>query len=231
MIRAEDMNLGTGLARCRFCNAVFRLPAELFPAGVPGERGAEADGRTTNRRMVPRPGAVTVSRQDGMLVMDRRWFGAQYVFMAFFSVFWIGFLVFWYSVALRSEAPLAMVLFPLLHVAAGLAMTYGTVAGFVNHTWITVGGGQLTVRHGPLPWWGNRSIPTEQLGQLYCDEVIHRNRNSTTRSFRLLAVLKDGTRAVLAKGLHEADAARFMEWQTEEFLGIEDRPVVGELSK
>ena len=233
MIHAEDMNLATGMAKCRFCHAVFRLPEAVFPAAraEPGARREAYETAGEPRRVVPRPAKVTVTQQGGVLTINRPWFSPVYLFLVFFCVLWFGFLAFWYTLAFAANAPLLFFLFPLIHVAAGVAIAYTTLAGFVNHTVVAVGNGRLSVRHGPLPWRGNRTLPTAALQQLYCDDVLVRTRNGSRRTFRLHAVLRDGSKLQILSGIDDADVPLFVERQVEDWLGIEDQRVAGELGR
>src|SRR5262252_7413131 len=133
------------------------------------------------RLEVPLPGHVQMSRDGGDLVLDVRWFRPYHVFMLFFSLFWCGFLVFWYSQTLSHPSPSNIMLwFPLLHVGVGIGVSYSTIAGFVNHTRITVGNGAVDVKLGPLPWWGARRVPSTEIVQVYCEEVSPSRRGGSS---------------------------------------------------
>jgi hypothetical protein len=54
------------------------------------------------------------------------------------------------------------------------------LAGFFNKTVIDVGQSMLLVRHGPIPWPGNRRLSTADVTQLYCEEKTSRRRNCDT---------------------------------------------------
>lgn len=160
--------------------------------------------------------------------MRRSWYSHQLFFLAFFCVFWDGFMINWYYMILGAESsPGAMFLvFPLLHVAVGVGLTYRTLAGFLNKTWITVADGEVTVRHGPLPWLGNRKVPPGEIQQLYCEQIKGKNGHSS--SYTLSAVLRDGRKIDLIKSLPNAAQVLYFEQRIEEHLGIEPAPVAGE---
>jgi hypothetical protein len=187
-----------------------------------------ADRRETIE--VPLPEHVSVEQGADGLVLSHRWFRPIYIFMAFFCVFWDGFLIAWYFGIPTQGAPrpASFYWFPLLHVGAGLWLTYYTIAGFLNRTLIGVNQGEITIRHTPLPWLGGRRIQAGELKQLYCEE-IHGRRSQTT--FQLCAVRKDGTKLKLLTGLPGSDVALLLEERIERQLGIQDRHVPGELSK
>lgn len=210
------MNLETMAARCRACQSLVDLRAEQTAAGAP--------------LPVPLPERVTVRDFGGELRIERRWFTWTAIFFAFFCTFWLGFLAFWYAMAI-GVGNVPMMLFPLLHVAVGAGLLYFTVALFVNRTWIVVGGGVLTVRHGPLPWPGNRDIATAALEQLYCEEHISRTRNGTTVTYSVRARGTDGRLVKLVTGLPQRDQALFIEERIERHLGIVNRHVRSEIGR
>jgi hypothetical protein len=124
-----------------------------------------------------------------------------------------------------------MLVFPLLHLAVGVFLTYYTVAGIYNRTIITVGQGTLSIQHGPLPWPGSRVLQASEISQLYCEENTSRGRNGPQTSYRLSAVTSDNKKINLLTGFDSPDSARFLERQVEEWLGIRDRRVEGEMPK
>lgn len=213
-LQAADMNLETMAARCRGCQSLVDLRPEQAAAepALP----------------VPLPERVTVRDFGGELRIERRWFTWMAVFLAFFCTFWFGVLAFWYVMAFRT-GDLRMMLFPLLHVAVGLLVLYWTIAMFVNRTWIVVRSGRLTVRHGPLPWLGNRDVATEALEQLYCEDHIRRSRNGTTVTYSVRARGTDGRLIKLVAGLPHRDQALFIEERIERHLGIVNRRVGSEM--
>jgi hypothetical protein len=169
--------------------------------------------------------------RGGRLVMRWSWYGHHLFFLAIFCVFWDGFLVNWYRMALGSDRSpgFMFIVFPMIHVAVGVGLTYRTVAGFLNKTWVTVTGDEVTVRHGPLPWLGNRTVPAGEIQQLYCEQIAGKNKSGTSFSYNLSAVMRDGRKIDLLKSLSSADQARYLEHRIEERLGIEPAPVAGEL--
>jgi hypothetical protein len=196
------------------------------------------------RAEVPLPKGLSVQREEpagigfgeaagrGKLVILRRWFSPKYVFLLFFCVVWDGFLLFWYSIVFSQggEGPaVIMGLFPLLHVAVGVGLTYSTLAGFLNTTTLTVEDDLLRVRHRPVPWIGNRDLRVADLKQLYVREHVSRSRNGTSTTYRVHAVLDGGNDLKLLSGLEDASQALYVEQQIERHLGIVDEAVGGEM--
>ena len=217
LIPADDVNVGTGIAKCRACNAVFGFADQLAPAPRDRERAAAA-----------MPPAITVGREAGALEITRRWFSPGYLPLLFFCIAWDAFLVFWYM-----QAPAAgwiFVIFPIGHVAVGVGLSYYTVAGLLNRTVVRVGRGQLTVRHGPVPWRGNWTLSTTELRQLYSVEQPPRSRKGVP-TYTVQAILASGRTLPLLGGLRDTGQALYIEQAFERHLGIADRLVGVELPR
>ncbi|KFE66693.1 hypothetical protein [Hyalangium minutum] len=225
-LRPEDVRLDLAVAKCHSCNAVYDLS------------GRKARGLTVTspekhklvRAKAPLPKRFRVEDSDGMTRIRWRWFTPSHLFMLVFCIFWNGFLVVWYGISFTVGAPLIMKLFPLLHVAVGLGLSYSTLTGLVNRTVIEVSRNQLTIRHGPLPWRGNRSEPGRQFTQLYGEEIFRTNKGHTTFTYDLIALDREGRKVKLLSGLTEKDQVLYLEQTLERRLGIEDAPVDGEIA-
>ena len=229
-LRAEDVRLDLAVAKCHTCNAVYDLS---------GRKG-RAVSPPSELKPVIRPKAALPQRfqvdEDGPVTrITWRWFNPVHIFMAFFCVIWDGFLIFWYGMALSKgasgeEVPLVAILFPLGHLAAGVFITYFTLAGFLNRTRVEVSRDQLTIHHGPLPWPGNKDLPGRQLTQLFGEEITRRSKNGVTVTYDLVAVNRENRKVKLLTGLTERDQVLYLEQTLERRMGIEDAPVEGEVA-
>jgi hypothetical protein len=161
---------------------------------------------------------------DLRFLLVRRWYGPGLFVMIPFCLFWDGALVLWYRSVIETRSFVQLV-FPLFHVAAGTFLTYVTLCGFFNRTRIAIQNGILSIAHGPLPWPGNRSVPTKEIEQLFCREHVGRRG---PRSFSVEARRKEGEAIVLVQNLTDADQALYIEQALEKCLGIEDEPVPGD---
>jgi hypothetical protein len=167
----------------------------------------------------------------GWLRVYWRWFRPASIGILFFSIVWDGFLAFWYSMAFTSHAPSAMTLFPIIHVAVGAGVTYLALANLFNHTVVEATRQGLTIRHGPLPWAGNRHMERAELKQLFSSSRVIQGKNSSTTVYELNALTSDGRRVKLLGSLDDPGQALYLEQSLEKRLGIQDVPVVGELSR
>lgn len=167
------------------------------------------------------------------MAIEFKWFTPTAFFYLFFTIAWNAFLAFWYSMAIGGGAPFIFIIFPVIHVAVGIYLSYFTLCQFVNKTNIEIDESYLTIRHSPVPWWrGNVEIPTPRIDQLYVKENKSEGKNGTSYSYALRARLIDDTdREILAvQGVENAQMLQIEE-QLERFIGIADRPVKGEYAK
>jgi len=223
-ILAEDININAVLAKCRACHTVFS-----FHGDVPGEAAPEAVFRP--RAPVPLPARLQVEELGSAFRARWRWFQWHMVFLVFFCVFWDGFLVVWYATGLATGAPIVFLVFPLLHVSVGVGLTYYVACGFLNTTTLEIAGGNLAIRHGPLPWRGNFKVPVQDVRQLYCQERAVHNKRSVHHVYDVHALLADGDDLTLVSALPDSQQALYLEQQIEARLRIKDEPVGGELPR
>lgn len=162
------------------------------------------------------------------LALVRRWYSSKFIIFIICCVFGDGFLIFWYSAALRPGTSVILVIAPILHVIACALLNYCTLAGIMNRTRIAIGIDDLSIRHAPIPWPGNRSIPRTDLERLFVEERVYRNKGPYY-TYGLNAVLKDGARVKLLSGLEDPEQALFLEQEIEARLGIQDRKTPDEL--
>ncbi|MBN2450579.1 MAG: hypothetical protein JXR77_09325 [Lentisphaeria bacterium] len=219
LIPAGNLDLDRGFAKCAACDHVFNCNAQL-------ERVAAALLR--ERPEIPLPKGLHVYRRANGLRITWRWFGVKTLGLIFFACLWNAFIIFWYSMAIRKQL-WSMALFGLLHAAVGIGVAYAAVAGLFNTTVITALKGMLEVRHGPIPVPGNRRLPAADIEQLYVKQHVTHSKHGTSISYEVRAQQRAGKDIKLVGGLTREDTALFIEQRLEEFLGIADQAVPGEI--
>jgi len=217
-----DISPQLAAARCPHCDSLFAIPTHTSAPPLPPEQ-------PVIRPKARQPKNIRVSSLRGDLILERRWFSPAILFLLFFALFWTGFSVFWVIGA--SAVGGIFGLFGLPFVAIGIGMLYAVAAGIMNRTIIRAGNHQLSVHHGPLPWAGNKSIPRHQIAQIFCREVTRQSKNGSNTVYTVEVVSSDKHREPLLKSLSSEDEALFVEQQLEAFLGINDRPVRGEMER
>ena len=208
---------------CAECFTLFEVPSAR-----PSETaGASMPDRPQRRLRVPMPARINVEHVAGNVIITRTWRTIAAFVMIPFTLFWNGFMVVWFSIAL-SQGQWMMAIFGSLHGAVGVFLLFSTAAQLLNTTTITVGNGVFKVAHGPVPWAGALEIDAREIDQLYCHEKVRSTKNGQKRTYELHASLQGGIRTKkLVSGLPEAEQALFLEQELERHLSIEDRPMAG----
>lgn len=211
-IAAEDVNLVTALAKCRDCDAVFGIRDQIDSRG--GAAGAETS-------LVERPGGLRMEEDVNGFRLRRSWRSPVLGFMILFTLFWDGFLVFWYIIAFTQNGPPMMKLFPILHVLIGVFVTWYTLALLLNTTTIDVNYERVRITHRPVWWPGSRTLDAASLVRLETRaSPVERNGQ---RLWNVMADTTDDRRIALVANLDERDQARYIEQEIERFLDIKER--------
>lgn len=183
---------------------------------------------------MPIPSKVRVEEFGNDLRLSWSWFSPVALFLIPFCIGWNAFLIFWYSIALSDDGPPGafrwiMLVFPIAHVAVGIGLLYACLTMLFNRTVVWIRSGQLTVRHGPIPSWGNHTVFVDDLEQLFVRHSTHRTKNGgMSHNYKLCALLRTGRELELLPCQTEAALARGVEHLVESHLGIEDRRIKGE---
>jgi hypothetical protein len=212
-IPAADVNLDRMMAKCRSCDAVFSIEPQpdaapptrpalhrAPPSGIEVEVDAPfAELSTPESYREPVPGA-----DPGVLTVRRRWFQPGGLFLLLFAFVWDAFLVFWYSMAIMMDGPIIMILFPLLHVAVGIGVTYGALATILNRTTIRCDREAITVTHRPLPWPHAGSTAVASVRRVFVDGGQRRKNGRAL--YRVLAETETVGDRVLLSGVPQLQA-------------------------
>lgn len=224
---ASDINIDTGLARCHGCNSVFYLKAPE-PAPVTKIK-LDYDNSWKNVEM---PKGMTAETNGMELVLTRRSFKPSGLFFLFFSGFW-NLVVLTFIVAMFSsgEIEIFFVLFLIPFILVGLGTAYGAIFSLFNKMVVTVSSGIMKIRFRPLPGPGQKDLRTADILQLYVKEglpVSGRGIPVSLNSYDLYMLTKQGARIQLLS-FPKVEMALFFERSIEQFLGIKDEAVPGEL--
>jgi hypothetical protein len=220
-IPPENININGLIAKCVVCGKVFNF-ADQVETPVSFARAEYTD--------VHRPDSIEVENLGHQLIIKRRWFTPEIVVLAIFALFWNGTIVFVMGTAFAMGAGFIS-LFGSLHAAVGIYLAYTVLAGFLNTTVITADMQTLAIRHGPIPWPGNREVASSSIKQLYCREHMKRRKRGYSYTYSIQALLNDTSLQALVKGLQSPEQALYVEQEIERHLGIKDEPVRGEIAR
>src|SRR5262249_13029349 len=152
-----------------------------------------------HRQGFPRPSHFSVKDDGSTLRIRFRWIWRNFTKAAGICLFWNSGLFVWYWSAVHEPNERIMwfvLIWTIPFVAVGLLLIYATLAGLLNRTVITVTSLIFTVRHGPVPWWGNLTFPIDDLEGLYCDEDASVKRKGRGPS-SVVALTKGGSKVEL----------------------------------
>jgi hypothetical protein len=197
------------------------VSAAELPAVISGNL-FPADARPVSYRAVTLPATENIDchKDESGVTLSRPWFDWLAVAAVPFCLLWMGALALAYTLTLRRAVPAWIVhvmLAPFL--VAGIYLAYATIARFVNRTRIHLAPGALVIRHGPLPWPGNRTIPVADVRQLCCKQTANRDYTGDTWvTHTLVATLDDGREIELLSRIGSPAAARFLEKEAGHWL-------------
>lgn len=215
-----EFNDQTTIAKCALCSSVLGIHGAIFSDGP---RAAHAI-----------PSGITVETEGQELVISRSWHSWVYVVLAVLSVFWmilalllLGVLiVVWFTVSANNLGEvltngLLFALLPAVGVLVGAGLLYFTLAGVLNSTKIRVGQAEVSVLHGPLPWWGNASVTRGDVARVFTTEQVHFGRyGSKYFTYSVELALRGGERRTLVSRLSEVEQALFITQEVECSLGM-----------
>jgi hypothetical protein len=181
---------------------------------------------------------IQIERSDKELRLTKAWYDKKNArFLIFFASLWnliIG--VFWLYIPIeiiltQDLTKLSQIVFLIPHTIIGLLFIYYLIAIYKNYIVISVTDTVLIVEHEPLPWVITQRISSSKLLQLYVkQEGILKTKKEVIKLYDLCAKLKDGTDVKLLSSLPSEDVGQFLEKQIEQYLGIIDQPIEGEIS-
>lgn len=180
-----------------------------------------------NSLAMPVPGGFTMFEGSQEIVFERKWFSIAHLGTLVFAVVWNAFTYFFYIMMMSGNVSVIILLFPIMHLLVGLWLMYYSLCGFFNKTIIKANHQEVSVRHLPLPWGGEKVIHTSTISQLYIVEQTRKHRGSIIASYDIQVLLSNAHTISLVKGLDTREEALFLERTLERFLHIEDQPVEG----
>lgn len=213
---ASNININALMAKCDYCDSIFALPVD-------------EDSQNRKEGFPPsRPERIQrIDDLDSGLKLEWRWWSWLAIPLSLFCLIWDGFLVVWYSIAFSQMKPgnlefYFMTLFPLGHVAAGMGMTYYTLALMVNRTTVRIDRGILSVRQGPLQWRSPPDVETSEIRGFELEPAWNNYQSQMSgwgSQYQLAIQDRNGTQRVLLRMLPAADA-RYLAYELAEFLNV-----------
>ena len=176
--------------------------------------GIPARGHAPVGRSGPATRRVMVEQSTEHLRITRWWLTSNVIFTSM----WFGGIAFMFALFGAHFLFLILLMIPIAP-GAYLALAY-----LINRTTLEVSKERVVVRHGPLPWLGNKNLLSEHLAQVYVRRKVHGDQNAKWYTYDVFALMKNGARWKLMWRLGE-DAAFQLEESIEDFLDIDDEEV------
>lgn len=110
----------------------------------------------------------------------------------------------------------------------GFTVLHSALIDTFNRVVITVGGGRIAIRHGPIPAFSDFTVSARDVKQMF----VRRNMGTEGPDvFSVLVHRHSAPTLPLIEGLPTLEQAQFIERTIEEHLRITDVPVAGEEPK
>jgi hypothetical protein len=177
------------------------------------------------KKLVPIPENTVIETQENQMSIKIPWYKHIAWFLLFFAMFWDGFLFF-----AASSAPASVVLFMLLHIGVGVAITWYTICLFVNQTIININHDGFSISTTPLlfPGFGDVTVHREEFSQIYVKEKVRNNRRSTSVTYTLSLLDNNGRTRSLPFSCDDPEQALFIKDKIESYMDIKRMEVEGE---
>ena len=110
------------------------------------------------------------------------------------------------------EAIFWVFVFPLVHVAVGVGLTYSVLATLFNRTEVELTADSLRVRHGPIPWKGSFEASRGDLGSIVVGQAAVRSSGQAPST--TLSIGVNGTSTKITRGMRglNAEEAEYVAW-------------------
>jgi hypothetical protein len=176
----------------------------------------------------PVPANMRVAESPSSLTITHLWSRVKGYVLLVFGIIWNGGLYFNLKGAIAAEGLGGSILPMSPFIAIGVVVVYAGLSFAFNSTIITITFEQLTIKHAPLPWFGNRLIARGDLKQPYVKQHKLRDENNTSYIYSVNVIDGNQKDITLVGNLSKAEEAKFIEQKIEQYLKLKDQPVPGE---
>jgi len=214
-ISADNINLEKSIAKCGACDSVFDFSPQV------------EQQETGKRTFSEPPEGVEVSSTKEGIVFERRWINHSVWFPVLFCIGLNAFMWVRLTMAIVHQ-DYTMAAFGGLQAVICLVASYFIVGLFINKTWTSITATRLGIQHGPMPWLGNREIPSHEIAQVFVQQREISTKHGTSLRYDVLYLDTQGKEGKLMSRLLNPDHALYLEQEIESILGIQDRAVPGD---
>jgi len=176
----------------------------------------------SNPSKLRRPEALTVTRDDHQLVIERKWNQQHSVLAPFLIGIW-NLMLITCSVIIIGDGIGTVLLFFSIFYVAGILGTWYVAAHRLNSTTLTNDDQSLRVQHHPVPW-GGLTLRRDDIKEIYIEhwhsepEVITETNKDKIDSYTVKAVRNNGREFRLTRRIYDQAEALYVEHQITSFL-------------
>lgn len=173
----------------------------------------------------------STSNSDELFTTHLSWFSGKIIGLIIFCIFWDGFMITWFTISII-KGIWVMAAFGSIHAIVGILITYLALQGIFNKTRITITSKDFIVKTGPFPPFKLKNILIDKsdVTQIFPKKELHRNKNGTYYTYGLFLKTLSGDELKIIDGLYDRNAILNIELEVENFLGIQDTHVQGEMT-
>jgi hypothetical protein len=158
--------------------------------------------------------------------IHRRFRNPQAIFLTLFTIFWDGFMIVWFTIAIRT-GELAMMAFGSVHGLIGLGLLYWVLHTWFNVTRVALRDDEIFITTAPVYRHAPRRIPLDQVEGIYVDQTSWSSNGK--HHYNVKAALVDGSEKFVMGGVADYDDAIFVEMEIERFYNLPDTSFPGEI--
>ncbi|WP_299770556.1 hypothetical protein [uncultured Pseudoteredinibacter sp.] len=174
------------------------------------------------------PESVKIIKHAGGIELKRYWRSWRSVSYLAFGILWFGFLYREGPMALQ-DIPYAEHLQVLLLSVGGIIAYYG-LAQIFNYSSVRTFSDRLKITHRPLPLLLGKTFKRADIKQLYVNRHHRRGENGTIITYELRLLSHGGKDYCLLKNVPEKQSVKYIEQEIEQYWGIKNEAVKGEVS-
>jgi hypothetical protein len=183
-----------------------------------------------------RPETIKIHRNDNSLVITRKWFDLETIYITVFTIIWNSIIFPTYGIFLVpfirkiSFESIFLVLVMLPFLIGGILLIYYTIAKWINQTYIFANHEEIIVRYQPIPvfWLKNKQLRVAKLKRLYSKKKVNNSGQGRNVSYEIHANTHTGADKKLVV-FSSSEEALCVEKTLETYFNIEDEPRKGEI--
>lgn len=209
-----DIDLARGVGVCRPCGELVPFPSMPAMLSALASPPTTALYRPESFHFVEKGGGESSDAYEATIAPNR----LATLPILFFTLFWDGFMIVWYTIAILGGIwPMAV--FGLLHLGVAFFLTHKVFVGMLNTRRFAIAGGRIRFTNGPVPTGGTLDASLAEVDGFAVRTKTSSSRSGTTTSFAVVANLAGGSSKQLSLVLDDAPSAEFAVQRLNEVLG------------